>query len=345
MKAIVIGDWISDVYEDALTKGFEAAGVEVIPFKTQPFFEGNRFTRFQRKIRLRFSPILYRINRLFIRLAIEQQPDFIFFFRPILIPKQSLLKLRKCLPKTKLVSYHNDNPFVNAYERFRNRLYLNALPYYHLNFVYRESNKEQAKNYGAQNVHLLMPYYIKGLHDTKLSVEKQYDVIFIGHFEPDFRADCCELLLQKGINLTIMGYHWYKVSKAYPAIRQANINFEGLWGMDYVRAIKAAKVVLVFFSSLNQDHYTRRNFEIPASGACMLSQRSAFMEELFVPDKEAAYFSSPQELYEKVKYLLEHPDHRETIAQKGQKKCLQQPYSNIDAAKRVLDILKKPLDL
>ncbi len=65
-----------------------------------------------------------------------------------------------------------------------------------------------------------------------------------------------------------------------------------------------AKVALCFLSTLNQDTYTRRNFQIPAMKTAMLCQYTDDLASLFKPDLEAVYFSSKVELLNKLKILI-----------------------------------------
>ena len=90
-----------------------------------------------------------------------------------------------------------------------------------------------------------------------------------------------------------------------------------LTGDDYVRAIAASRIALCFLSTLNRDTYTRRCFEIPAIGTMLLCQRTADMEQLFRPGIEADYFSDANELVEKVRHYLAHPDEQARIAAAG----------------------------
>ena len=72
-----------------------------------------------------------------------------------------------------------------------------------------------------------------------------------------------------------------------------------------------------FLSKMNRDVYTRRCFEIPAMKKLLLCERSEDMQEMFVEDKEAVFFSDKLELLEKVKWLLANPTIINDIAEAG----------------------------
>jgi len=97
-------------------------------------------------------------------------------------------------------------------------------------------------------------------------------------------------------------------------------------GEDYVRAINGAKIALVFLSSLNEDTYTTRCFEIPACGTFMLSQRTDDLLTLYEENKEAVFFSSSEELVDKARYYLAHDRERQRIAEAGWRRCITSGY-------------------
>ncbi|MBZ0310797.1 MAG: glycosyltransferase, partial [Anaerolineae bacterium] len=68
---------------------------------------------------------------------------------------------------------------------------------------------------------------------------------------------------------------------------------------------------------LNQDTYTRRNFEIPAMRTFLLSQYSDDLASLFKEGEEAEFFRSKEEMLDKIAYYLAHDEPRQRIAQRG----------------------------
>jgi spore maturation protein CgeB len=70
----------------------------------------------------------------------------------------------------------------------------------------------------------------------------------------------------------------------------------------------------------NRDDHVMRTFELPACGAFMLTERTDTHLELFEEDREAAHFSSPDEMVSKVRYYLTHDCERMRIAEAGYRK-------------------------
>jgi hypothetical protein len=93
-----------------------------------------------------------------------------------------------------------------------------------------------------------------------------------------------------------------------------------VWGAEYNKAIAGAKVALCFLSKLNRDTYTRRCFEIPATGTMMLAERTEDLATLFREGEEAVFFGSAQELQEKLAHYIGDDDARARIAAAGHRR-------------------------
>ena len=69
----------------------------------------------------------------------------------------------------------------------------------------------------------------------------------------------------------------------------------------------------------------------------MLAERTDDHVACFKEGEEAEFFSCNEELLDKVRYYLAHPQHRERIAAAGHQRCLKSGYSNEDRLKRMLE--------
>jgi spore maturation protein CgeB len=103
---------------------------------------------------------------------------------------------------------------------------------------------------------------------------------------------------------------------------------------DEIPAILGSSTIgLNILRPQNELGHNIRTFEIPATGTLMLSERSQELLNLFEEDREAVYFSTPNELLEKVNYLLQNSTLINSIAESGYKKAL-----NHTIADRVLEV-------
>jgi spore maturation protein CgeB len=93
-----------------------------------------------------------------------------------------------------------------------------------------------------------------------------------------------------------------------------------VFGLDMLEVLRSARV------SLNVvDHKEAANwrlFEVTGVGSCLLTSYRDNMAEMFEPDVEAVLYRSPAECRERARWLLDHPNDAERIAQAGHRRTL-----------------------
>ncbi|HWP46809.1 MAG TPA: glycosyltransferase [Candidatus Limnocylindrales bacterium] len=67
-----------------------------------------------------------------------------------------------------------------------------------------------------------------------------------------------------------------------------------------------------------------RLYEATGMGACLLTDWKVNLPDLFKPDVEVVTYRSVEECIEKVRYLLDHEEERQTIARSGQQRTLRE---------------------
>lgn len=348
LKLLLAGDWHSELHEEAAFGALRQLGHEVARFPWHQYFKpdgraGNLsrlFLKAQNKYLL--GPRVNRLNDDLVALASREQPDAVFIYRGSHIRSETLRALRKACFGSVLVGYNNDDPFSPLYPRWLWRHYLGSVPEYDLVLAYRHRNLDELRAMGAKRAELLRSWFIpERNYPLELSEEEraQYgcDIVFIGHYEDDGRLQYLEEVARRGWKLRIFGpgYEWDSVLRQ-SAVLAEHAPTRLVWGRDYSLALCGAKVALCFFSKLNRDTYTRRCFEIPACGTVLMSEFSDDLAGLYQADREAVFFSSQEEMGDKLDKLLGDSAARGAVAAAGLRQVWQGRH---DVVSRMQDVI------
>jgi spore maturation protein CgeB len=355
MRILLAGSWISSLHEQPAQRALEELGHEVHPFGWTKYFgsresfgglrtAGSVLDRAQNKYLI--GPAMARLNRELVSEAKRLQPDLLFVYRGTHVYGRTLRAVKQAVPRCALVGYNNDDPFSGA-DRFTWRHFLKALPDYDLVLAYREHNVADYLAHGAKRSRLLRSWFDPRVHRPVEATPEQHakydcDVVFIGHFEDDGRIDVLEAIAATGAKLRVFGpgsgipgSDWNGVlarSKNLRALAPTNV----LWGDEYAAALSCAKIALCFLSKRNRDTYTRRVFEIPATGALLLSEYSDDLTTLYEPGVEADFFRSPAEAAEKAAKYLGDEQLRRSVAAAGHARAWQSGY---DVKSRMAEVV------
>ena len=353
-KILISGQWLWPHYQEACAKALESLGHRVIKFSWhQHFFEKSldgdpRFKSFltQRQNKYVFGPLINRINRGLVSLAKESNPEVVWLYNDTHIIPESIEQLRGFLPGAVFAQYANDNPWGANQSRIMWRHFKRSVPFFDINFYYRLANEQDLLDAGARKTAILRSYYIpEETFPLDGDVEGGFrsDVVFVGHYEADGRLDMIEALAEAGYSVRLFGTGWddalsrlsedYAIKKLHP-VKPAR-------GEDYRKAICGARIALSFLSKLNEDTYTRRNFEITAMRTFMLSEHSEDLTSLFVEGIEAEFFRSKEEMLSKVSYYLHHEDLLTKIAQRGYERVKKDGHDVTSRMKQFMSHLAK----
>ncbi len=141
------------------------------------------------------------------------------------------------------------------------------------------------------------------------NVEKSIDVSFVGQCYGN-RAAVIDELKKKGINVQAYGTGWpnghlsaEEMVMTYSRSK-INLGFGGVAGHKNTFCLKG------------------RDFEIPMSGGLYLTEDHPELAVAFHPGEEILTYSGREDLFEKIKYYLDHPAEAEAIRKKGYKRAL-----------------------
>ncbi len=340
MKMILAGAWQWPTHQQICAEALTKLGVEVIPFKWGGYFQG-ALGKFEAHTLIGITRIP-KLNNDLIELCQIEKPDVLFVWNAMHLKNETLEKIKAL--GVLLVSYNNDDPFSKRNLGLRYfhlkriwRNFVKNLPIYHLNFVYRNKNIEDYRRLGIENVELLHSYYVPEFnYPLKQKRGVEYQGVFIGHYEVDERFGSIVALQDAGIQVKIFGAGWERCNEKGGG--NLNNDIRVVHGPSYNQALNGAQFALCFFSKLNNDEYTRRVFEIPASGTLLVSKRTVEMESLYKDGEEAIFFDDEDELVTRMKKLLDEPQKLEAMARRGYQRCLTSGY---DVNSRMKNMLKQ----
>ena len=96
-------------------------------------------------------------------------------------------------------------------------------------------------------------------------------------------------------------------------------------------------------SKWNRNHTASRTFQIPALGAFLLHERNELVSQYFREGVEAEFFDSDDELLEKCRHYLAHPEERRRIAEAGRRRVIESGYSEPDRVRELLPAIDAAL--
>lgn len=353
VRILIVEEGYTDIYGKIFEKRFRELGCEVYGMYLHTYFKNYPYDKvlkvdnnFIKKVYYKFQnkysigPVIYKINRDIIKFVIKYKIDLVFIYRNNHIWPATIKKLKKL--GVKVFDYNNDDPFSLKHPKYKWKNYFNSLNLYDHIFVFRQKNVIDLKKLGYKNVNLLRAYYIKERNFYIPNIKNNRyncDVIFVGHWENDGRDEYLKLLLDNDIDLKIYGILWEN-SKYYKYfLSKMKMNKITYLSKDYNLAINSAKIALVFLSKLNNDTYTRRCFEIPATKTMMMAEYTDDLaNNLFKESKEAEYFRNKEELLQKVQYYLKNKNKIKEIGENGYKRLIKDNHEAVDRCKKIIGV-------
>lgn len=356
MKVLIVADGHAATFHgDAYGERFKRLGHEVSYFKWQGYFKNYPYAKhyglkpnklssvyYRLQNKLTFGPAVCKLNSDLVKLCHENNYDLVFVYRGTHIKPRTIKEIKKS--GALVFGYNNDDPFSKVYRPYFWRHFIKSIPQYDHIFYYRHKNKQDYLNVGYSNISLLRSSYIKELNfKVKNTNDSPYncDLIFIGHFENDGRDKTFLQLLKAGANFKLYGTNWH-LSAYYEDIKNLlGYDVKPLYGADYNLALNSAQIAIVFLSKINNDTYTRRCFEIPATGTLMLAERTDDLKSMFTENEEAMYFSTKEEFLEKAQQLVQDKDLCQKVASAGYKKLLNSHHEVTDRVNEVIKVYEQ----
>lgn len=149
---------------------------------------------------------------------------------------------------------------------------------------------------------------------------KKYDLCFVGKHS-NKRQQMIEAALEVTPNIVIYGPRWKEKNLANPRIASL-CKGQYIAGADLNRLYNESRIVLNVTGWDGQAGQQRsgmnmRLMEVPAAGACLLSDASIELEQTLSPDKDLLVYSTIDDFKQTLRHYLAHPEACADIGRHG----------------------------
>jgi spore maturation protein CgeB len=253
-----------------------------------------------------------------------------------------LARAREWQPTVTLFSLYTDQFDASVVEQMRQ--YTKTLCFFHDDTWRVEYSRQWAKHFDfftTPDLHGEMKYREIGLHNAihfpfgcneqifcKMDVPKVYDVSFVGGWHP-YREWLIERIKKAGINVKVAGFRWPDgeidqegMVKLFNESRiNLNLSNSASWDARYLASGPRAFINRLR-SKKNVEQMKARMFEVNGCGSFQLSYFVEGLAACYDIDREIGVYADADDLIEKVKFYLTHSELRESIAQAGYERTL-----------------------
>ena len=360
MKILFVGSLTEGQTSLMRMEVLKELGHDVIPLSTQIYWDDAPMLLRRLQQSLGSGSIVEKINRELLEAVIKAKPDIVWaekqeYFKPEVLREISEMGI-------KLFHYTPDPYFSLSWKQ--TKLLDSCLPLYDCLIT---SKQYELDNYRKVNGHVVYMHlgFAEKVHrpsypdDAAMKAAYVSDVSFVGGWEPRREVYLDALAHNVDCSLKIWGYGWEFLQdgrwtprrwwamrrnaggepfaiKLNPILGKA-VQGSEVYGVHYAWALSGAKINIGFLRKICPDQHTTRTFEIPACRSLLLADRSNEHCEFFKEGEEADFFSSKEEMVDKIQYYLSHDSERERIAKNGFMRCEASGYSYKEILKKALD--------
>ncbi len=336
MKIFLVGEFSRGSLCDSYARSFKRLGHQICIFDEPRQYE-NIAAKFKKPLFRRILDPFFtsQLNNTVISACAEFTPDLIVIFKGQYIFTRTLSRI-KGESKAKLININADDPFNNN-RGASSRHVRSAVTSFDCYFIWSKEITIKLAKAGAKKVKYLpfafdpdicYPQSSGGSNEADFA----HDLVFVGNWDITRER---WLSCISDFDLVLWGSdYWLRRCK--------NKNLTKLWrgrearNEEMAKAFTFAKISLNILRDQNKGSINMRTFEAPACKAFVIAERSAEQQSFFTEDKEAVYFSSPQELQDKIRYYLKNESKRVNIAEAGYNRAINSGYTYYDRAKEVI---------
>ncbi|MFC1641300.1 glycosyltransferase [Myxococcota bacterium] len=135
--------------------------------------------------------------------------------------------------------------------------------------------------------------------------------------------------------LKIWGNQWHRLPSRSPLRACWQGERKGIEN-DFSLVCSAAQIIFNMVRARNGQSHSMKTFEIPACGGFMLANRTDEQVSFFPEDEAAVYFSTEDELLDKIRFYLSREAERSRIAKRGLEIAAKHTY--LDRAQKLVEL-------
>ncbi|MFH1832154.1 MAG: glycosyltransferase [bacterium] len=276
----------------------------------------------------KLSYIYKKINNFFVnyrlkKQALAYQPDIVFFIKAENITHKTIKFIKYFFKKNiKIFNFYPDNPF-SFWNGNSNKNILLSLPVYDCFLIWSKQLVPVLMAAGCKDVYYFPFAYDENLfkQDIRITSADQTlyasDICFIGTWDADREFWLTQLCQNVHVNFALWGNSWDE-NLALSSILRKYLRGPAIYSQDMIKAFSCSKINLNFVRTQNMSSHNMRTFEVLASGAFLLTQRT--QEQIEAPFEEGGNiecFGTHDELVKKIAFYLKNDTIRKNIACAG----------------------------
>ena len=331
-KVLVIGPSNVGALPESYARAFERLGMEVIRFDSeQAMMRASRFTGNRIVRRAMRSCLWNAVNREAVEVVERVRPALIFavnckFFHP-----ETIRNIRQSAG-VPFVNYYPDHPYIGVSWDPREpstlrRDLIETLRQYTIVFMWERGLVKRLRGDGVEARYL--PFAVDPEISRPQSVAEglpcdvckvNHDVSFVATYT---RFRCAEVAAIKKHTIAIWGGNWPRKWRTLSGQHRAH---PPIWGTLVGDVYARAPLSLNVLNAENLGGPNMRTFEVPGSGGVMLARYSAEQDEFFPENEAAVYYRSPEELDDKIAWVLGDPELRARLRRNAVRLAAEQTY-------------------
>ncbi len=342
-RILFVGDLMPYLTTAARRDALVELSFPVESIDSAPFVRGGSWLEMAVAYRTLLTPRVFAFNREILERAERFRPDVLWFEKGTFVFPRTLRRLRR--DGSRLFVYHNTDDWkIKGWtHRLHWRFLRRTLGWYDLHITSNLWNVEEFRAAGFERVVHMELAANPAVRDPGEVPEAERRILggpigFIGHWEPVTERQLLHLV-RGGIAVKIYGAGWQD-AEAASELSEA-VQHRLVVGDEYARAIVSFDVNIGIVSKWNRNHTASRTFQIPALGAFLLHERNELVTRYFKEGVEAEFFDSDDELLEKCRHYLAHPEERRRIAAAGRRRCIESGYFEPDRVREILPALEE----